>query len=49
MEPGLILRAYSAFHQYSLGNQIAALIQCQMRSLEPGPINTYPGWQKLNR
>src|SRR3954451_18821627 len=49
MEPGLILRAYSAFHGYSLGNQIAALIQCQQRGIEPGPINTFPGWQKLGR
>jgi antirestriction protein ArdC len=48
-EPGLIMKAYSAFHGYSLGNQIAAMVQCQMRSIEPGPINTYPGWQKLNR
>jgi antirestriction protein ArdC len=47
--PGLILRAYSAFHGYSLGNQIAAMIQCHQRGIEPGPINTYPGWQKLNR
>jgi antirestriction protein ArdC len=49
MEPGLILRAYSAFHGYSLSNQVAALIQCQQRGIEPGPINTYPGWQKLGR
>jgi hypothetical protein len=49
IEPGLILRAYSAFHGYSLSNQVAALIQCAQRQVEPGPINTYPGWQKLNR
>jgi hypothetical protein len=48
-EPGLILKAYSAFHGYSLGNQVAAMAQCNLRGLEPGPINTYPGWQKLNR
>jgi N-terminal domain of anti-restriction factor ArdC len=48
-EPGLILKAYSAFHGYSLGNQFAAMIQCKIRGIEPGPINTYPGWQKLNR
>lgn len=48
-QPGLILKAYSAFHGYSLGNQIAAMVQCEQRKLEPGPINTYPGWQKLNR
>jgi N-terminal domain of anti-restriction factor ArdC len=48
-QPGLILKAYSAFHGYSLGNQLAAMVQCQMRSLEPGPINTYQGWKNLNR
>src|SRR5262249_34754726 len=48
-EPGLILKAYSNFHGYSIGNQIAALVQCGMRGIEPGPINTYPGWQKLGR
>jgi antirestriction factor ArdC-like protein len=48
-KPGLILKAYSAFYGYSLGNQLAAVIQCGMRGIEPGPINTYPGWQSLNR
>ena len=48
-QPGMILKAYSAFHGYSLGNQIAAMIQCEQRGIEAGPINTYPGWQKLNR
>jgi hypothetical protein len=48
-KPGLILQAYSAFHGYSIGNQIAAMVQCSMRGIDPGPINTYPGWLKLNR
>jgi N-terminal domain of anti-restriction factor ArdC len=48
-KPGLIMEAYSAFHQYSIGNQILALVQCELRSLEPGPINTFPGWQALGR
>jgi antirestriction protein ArdC len=48
-QPGLILKAYSMFRGYSLGNRIAALFQCHQRGMEPGPINTYPGWQKLNR
>lgn len=30
-EPGLIMKAYSAFYQYSCGNQLLALSQCQMR------------------
>ena len=33
-EPGLILKAYSNFHGYSLSNQVAALVQCQMRYVE---------------
>jgi hypothetical protein len=41
--------AYSAFHNYSIGNQILALMQCRGRGLEPGPIHTFPGWQGLGR
>ena len=48
-KPGLIMKAYSAFHQYSVGNQILAFVQCQMRGLQPGPINTFPKWKDLNR
>ncbi len=48
-KPGLIMEAYSAFHHYSIGNQLLAMIQCQLRGLEPGPINTFLGWQALGR
>ena len=48
-KPGLIMEAYSAFHHYSIGNQILALVQCQMRGLQPGPINTFPKWKELGR
>jgi antirestriction protein ArdC len=48
-QPGVLMKAYSAFHGYSLGNQILAMAQCQMRGIELGPINTYPGWQSLGR
>jgi hypothetical protein len=41
-KPGLIMDAYSAFWNYSVGNQILALIQCQLRGIQPGPINTFP-------
>ncbi len=41
-KPGMIMEAYSAFHNYSIGNQILALVQCQMRGLQPGRINTFP-------
>jgi N-terminal domain of anti-restriction factor ArdC len=43
------MEAYSAFHQYSVGNQLLALVQCQMRGLQPGPVNTFPGWQARGR
>ena len=33
-KPGLIMKAYRAFHAYSTGNQILALVQCQMRYME---------------
>src|SRR6185503_9619026 len=49
IQPGLILKAYSAFHGFSLGNRIAAIFQCYQRGIEPGPINTYQGWQSLGR
>jgi antirestriction protein ArdC len=48
-KPGLIMKAYSAFHSYSLGNQLLALMQCQMRGLQAGPINTFPKWKDLGR
>ncbi|HKR61820.1 MAG TPA: ArdC-like ssDNA-binding domain-containing protein [Pyrinomonadaceae bacterium] len=48
-KPGLIMKAYSAFWNYSIGNQILALVQCQLRGIQPGPINTFPKWQTLGR
>ncbi len=48
-QPGLISKAYSAFHNYSIGNQLAAMVQCSMRGIEASPINTYVGWQNLKR
>ncbi|HXD31454.1 MAG TPA: ArdC-like ssDNA-binding domain-containing protein [Pyrinomonadaceae bacterium] len=48
-KPGTIMKAYSAFWNYSVGNQILALIQCQLRGMQPGPINTFPKWQTLGR
>ncbi len=48
-EPGLISRAYSAFHNYSLGNQLLALVQCEARGIAPGPIATYQGWLEKQR
>jgi len=48
-KPGKILAAYSLFHSYSLGNAMLALIQCETRGIQPGPINTFPGWKALGR
>lgn len=47
--PGLILKAYTAFHQYSLLNQWAAMAQCAARDIVPGPMKTFQGWKELNR
>ena len=48
-KPGTILAAYSAFWNYSTGNQILAYMQCGARNMTVGPISTYKGWQKLGR
>src|ERR1035438_5953481 len=48
-QPGKIMAAYTAFHNYSIGNALLALSQCIQRKLTPGPINTYKGWQELGR
>ena len=48
-EPGTILDAYQAFHQYSLGNQLLAWAQCLERDLTPGPLATFPRWKELGR
>lgn len=47
--PGAIMEAYSSFHNYSIGNQILALIQCRQRGLNPGPIKTFHGWKEHGR
>lgn len=47
--PGLLLEAYRRFHGYSLGNQLAALFQCHLRNLPPGPIATLQKWNALGR
>jgi hypothetical protein len=48
-EPGILSRAYHAFHGYSLGNQLLAMIQCETRGIEPGPIATFMGWKDKGR
>lgn len=48
-KPGILSSAYSAFHSYSLGNQLHALAQCTARDIALGPIATYPGWKEKGR
>src|SRR5207249_11086157 len=48
-EPGIVSRAYSAFHGYSIGNQMLALAQCAERGITPGPISTFMGWKDKGR
>ena len=48
-KPGKILAACNLFHNYSLGNAMLALIQCEVRGIHPGPINTFPGRKALRR
>ncbi len=46
-KPGYIHEAYSRFHNYSLGNQL--LFQCFARSMQPGPLATFPKSKELGR
>jgi N-terminal domain of anti-restriction factor ArdC len=48
-EPGILSKAYSAFHGYSIGNQLLALVQCAERGIMPGPISTFVGWKERGR
>ena len=48
-DPGTISEAYRAFHNYSLGNQMAAAIQCLERDIPMGPLATYKGWAEHGR
>lgn len=48
-KPGTLHEAYSRFWNYSLGNQILALIQCHDRGIEPGPLASFNRWKELGR
>jgi hypothetical protein len=47
--PGKVHEAYSAFHDYSIGNQLLALMECHARGIEPGPLATFPRWKGRGR
>jgi antirestriction protein ArdC len=48
-EPGMLSRAYSQFHNYSLGNVLLAAGQCWARGIPLGPMATFPRWKGLGR
>jgi hypothetical protein len=48
-DPGTISAAYTAFHSYSLGNQILAMIQCHARGIPLGPLASFNRWKELGR
>src|SRR5262249_44760433 len=48
-KPGTLTRAYSLFWNYSLGNQIFALIQANKRGISLGPIASFNRWKELGR
>jgi hypothetical protein len=48
-DPGTISAAYSAFHNYSLGNIMLAMIQCHARGISLGPLASFNRWKELGR
>src|ERR1700756_5870029 len=48
-KPGTLMKAYSLFWNYSLGNQILALFQANRRGTPLGPIASYNRWKELGR
>src|SRR5881397_264393 len=48
-KPGTLMKAYSLFWNYSLGNQILALVQANQRGIPLGPIASYNKWRELGR
>ncbi len=48
-KPGTLMKAYSMFWNYSLGNQILALIQANRRGIQLGPLASFNRWKELGR
>ena len=46
---GKLSEAYSAFWNYSLGNQMAAMSQCASRGIQVGPIASFKAWGDKGR
>lgn len=47
--PGTLSKAYSVFHNYSLGNAILASIQLAERGMPLAPIASFNRWKELGR
>lgn len=48
-QPGVMSKAYSVFHEYSLGNAFLAACQLFDRKLPLSPIATFNKWKELGR
>jgi hypothetical protein len=48
-KPGTLMRAYSLFWNYSLGNQMLALMQAHRRGIALGSIASFNRWKELGR
>src|SRR5436309_14740654 len=48
-KPGALMRAYSLFWNYSLDNQVLALIQANQREIPLVPIASYNSWTERGR
>lgn len=47
--PGTLSKAYSLFHNYSLGNQLLASFELARRGLPLSPIASFMRWKELGR
>src|SRR6476620_238868 len=48
-KPGTLMKAYSLFWNYSLGNQMLAMMQAKNRGIALGPIASFNRWKELGR
>ncbi len=48
-KPGTMMKAYSLFWNYSIGNQILAFFQAHQRNIPLGPIASFNRWKELGR
>ena len=48
-KPGRLSEAYSAFHNFSIGNRILAMMQLMRRGLPLSPIASFKAWQAKGR